>query len=126
MISANLLETDYVRALLLRLPYAFPDVRFFRRNVMAGKREGGGYLRVGEPGQCDLYGIGASDASREGENARHYEIEIKRYDKLSPAQEHWRDWCREWGVPWLLLEVRKGELSPVTIHRWVEEMRTWL
>lgn len=112
------LETDYVRAFLLRAPYEFPDVRFFRRNVAAGKREGGGWMKVGEPGQCDLYGV--------GKPCKHYEIEVKRFGRLSPAQEHWRDWCVSWGIPWLLLEVRKGEVEPETIQRWVTEVRAWL
>jgi hypothetical protein len=121
--KAHPTEADYMRALLLRAPLAFPDVRLFRRNVSAGKVEGGGYMRVGEPGQCDLYALRRGSPKAE---AWHFEIELKRFTKLSPAQERWRDWCEDWGVPWTCLQVHKGELPGETIERWLRELRKFL
>lgn len=88
------------------------SVTLFRRNtglIKLDKR----VFRAGIPGQCDLYGIGTGGT--------HFEIECKRFGKLSPAQQGWRDWCLERGVPWLLLEVRRGELEAATIDRWCSE-----
>jgi hypothetical protein len=113
-------EADYSRALLLRAAHEFQDVRFFRRNVAAGKLERGGYIRVEVKGMCDIYCIGKSEPTG---FAVHYEIELKRFTKLSTAQKRWREWCQSWGVPWTCLHVHEGELPAETIERWVVELR---
>lgn len=107
------LEGDYQRALLARCALEFRDVRFFRRNTGMIQLEER-VFRAGIPGQCDLYAI--------GRGGRHYEIEIKRFGKLSPAQEAWRDWCKQWGVPWTCLSVKRGEPVPETMARWMGEL----
>lgn len=107
------LETDYVHALCQHAGARFPSVRLFRRNVgsmMVDER----FFRAGIKGQCDLYAI-----DRMGS---HYEIEVKRFGKLSPAQIAWRDWCLEWGVPWKMLVVHLDELPMQTIERWLGEL----
>jgi hypothetical protein len=109
-----MLETEYVHALLLRASLEFRDVALFRRNVGAVRLEGR-YFRAGIEGQADLYGL--------GRGGKHYEIECKRFTKLSPAQKRWRDWCAARAIPWLLLEVHMGELPAQTIDRWVSELR---
>jgi len=111
------LEGDYQRALLSRVSLEFRDHRFFRRNTGTIKLEER-VFRASIPGQCDLYVI--------GRGGWHGEAEIKRFGKLNAAQEHWRDWCREWGVPWILLEADKSEQPGATVERWVVELRAWL
>ena len=113
--SALPLEVAYQRSFMARAALALPHVRLFRRNTGLIKMSDGRFFRASIPGQCDLFGIDKS--------SRHYEIEIKRFTKLSPEQVVWRDWCWKWPVPWLLLEVRKGELPSVTVERWVSELQ---
>jgi hypothetical protein len=107
------LETDYVRALMARCAVELPHVRLFRRNtgmIPVDDR----MFRAGIPGQCDLYAL--------AKGGRHFEIECKRFGRLSEAQERWRAWCFGWGVPWLLLEVRRTEQPAETVTRWVREV----
>jgi hypothetical protein len=107
------IESDYVRALLVRAPTAFPQRYLFKRNVGVVRVEDR-IFRAAIPGQCDIYAI--------GQGGLHYEIECKRFTQLSPAQVRWRDWCQARGVPWICLEVRKKELESHTIDRWVSEL----
>ncbi len=112
------LETDYVHALMARAALEFPDVRLFRRNTGMMRLEHKGesrMFRAGIPGQCDLYGL--------SKGGRHFEIEVKRFGKLSEAQTIWRAWCAEWNVPWLCVMVRKDEQQSETITRWIGELR---
>lgn len=115
--ASRQLEGDYMRALLARVPIEFPAVRFFRRNTGMVKVDDRAF-KAGIPGQCDLYIIG-----RKG---WHGEVEIKRFGKLSEAQQRWRDWCFQWQVPWLCVEADKSELPSATIDRWCEEIRMWM
>ena len=112
------LEADYQRALLARVALEFRHVRFFRRNVGLVEMQDGRKFRSGLPGQADLYAL--------ARGGWHGEVEVKRYTKLSPEQEHWRDWCREWGVPWLCVEARRDEAPTSTVDRWVAELAPWL
>lgn len=111
------LESDYGHNLQARCTIEFPSVRVFRRNTGLIKLEDR-VFRAGIPGQCDFYAL-----SRGG---RHYEIELKRErGRLSKAQRAWRDWCLTWGIPWILLQVQRGEMPPATIVRWVYELRAF-
>jgi len=111
------LEGDYQRALLARASLEFRAYRFFRRNTGTIKLDDR-VFRAGIPGQCDLYVL--------GRGGWHGEVEIKRFGKLSDAQEVWRAWCEAWEVPWLLLEARRDEHVARTVERWVDELRAWL
>lgn len=111
------LEGDYQRALLARVAIELPNHRFFRRNTGMVKVDDR-VFRAGIPGQCDLYVV--------GRGGWHGEVEVKRFGGLTPDQEHWRDWCAAWCVPWLLVVVERGEEPAHTVARWVEEVRTWL
>lgn len=113
----RVLEGDYVRALLVRVPLAFPNHRFFRRNVGAIKVEDR-FFRASLSGQADLYIL--------GRGGWHGEIEVKRFTKLSPDQIRWRDWCDAWKVPWLLLEADRAEGPSETVTRWVFELMAFL
>jgi hypothetical protein len=113
----RMLEGDHQRALLARVAKEFRDVRFFRRNTGLIKLDDR-VFRAGLPGQCDLYVL--------GRGGWHGEVEVKRFGKLTEEQEHWRDWCSEWRVSWLLLEAYKSELPAATVDRWVNELRVWL
>src|SRR5580698_4791972 len=111
------LETEYVRGLMARAAVEIPDVRLFRRNtgmVPVDDR----VFRAGIPGQCDLYAL--------AKGGRHYEIECKRFGRLSEAQGRWQAWCLMWGVPWLLLEVRRTEQPAETVTRWVREVSAFV
>ncbi len=111
------LEGAYLHAFQARVALEVNGITLFRRNtglIKLDKR----VFRAGIPGQCDLYGI--------ANGGRHFEVECKRFGKLSPAQQRWREWCMEHRVPWLLLEVRKGENEASTIGRWVGEFVDFL
>ena len=112
------LEGDYQRALLARVALEFRHVRFFRRNVGLVEMQDGRKFRSGIKGQADLYAL--------ARGGWHGEVEVKRFTRLSPEQEHWRDWCREWGVPWACVEARRDEPPTATVDRWVAELAPWL
>lgn len=118
MTTCSATEVDYQKALLLRVAVVFPNHKFFRRNVGLVSMADGRRFRAGVKGQCDLYVIGRGGS--------HWELELKKFGRLSPAQETWRKFCHEWSVPWICLEVHKGELEPETIERWTDELMTWL
>ena len=107
------LETEYVRSLLARTSVEFSDVRLLRRNTGVIALEDR-VFRAGIPGQADLYAL--------ARGGRHYEIECKRFKKLSAAQERWRDWCAQWEIPWLILEVDKTEQPSETVDRWIRQL----
>lgn len=108
-------EAQYGHDLQARCTLVFPTVRMFRRNTGLIKLEDR-VFRAGIPGQCDFYAL--------GKGGRHYEIELKReHGRLSEAQRAWKEWCLTWGISWILLQVRKGEVPCETVHRWVEELR---
>ena len=108
------LETDYIRALLARTSVEFRDVRLFRRNTGIIALEDR-VFRAGIPGQADLYAL--------ARGGKHYEIECKRFGKLSEAQDRWMEWCAQWDIPWLLLSVDKAEQPSETVDRWMWQLR---
>jgi hypothetical protein len=116
--AESMIESEYMRRLLARSATELPSVRLFRRNVGAIKMPSRRVFRFGIPGQCDLYGY-------ERGSGRALEIELKNVrGRLTPAQERWRDWCREWGVTWILCEVRDRDSSPdETVTRWLWEIK---
>jgi hypothetical protein len=113
-----MIESEYMRKLLVRASSEIPNLRLFRRNVGALKVSERRMFRSGIPGQCDLYGY-------ERGTGRVVEIEIKNVrGRLTQAQERWRDWCREWGIPWVLCDVSLLDPSPdATVTRWIEQIR---
>jgi hypothetical protein len=111
------LEGDYQRALLARVAKVFPDVRFFRRNTGLIKLDDR-VFRAGIAGQADLYVIGLG--------GWHGEVEVKRFGSLTPEQMHWRDWCRAWCVPWIVVKADVDEPAAATIDRWVVELGAWM
>ena len=111
-------ETEYIKIYMASMSTACPDLRLFRRNVGAIQMHGR-VFRAGLPGQADMYGY-------ERGTGRAIEIEAKLKSRLSPDQEHWRDWCQSWGVRWLLLAASKGETQGQTVARWVTETRAAL
>lgn len=111
-------ETEYVKTFMASSAVALPDLRLFRRNVGAIQMKGR-VFRAGLPGQADMYGY-------ERGTGRAIEIEAKLKSRLSPDQERWRDWCRAWGVLWLLVTASKGETQAQTVTRWVAETRAVL
>lgn len=114
-------ELELQRALLIAAPAALPAVRLFRRNIVNASSQSlpGVRLRAGIKGQADIYGL--------VRGGRHIEIELKSATgRLRPEQERWRDWCREWGIEWVLLEASRLENPDETVRRWLSELRTFL
>lgn len=89
-------------------------IRVFRRQIVQANIDGR-QVRAGIKGQADIYAY-----SRGG---GVIELELKSATgRLSREQGHWRDWCHEWGVPWMLLQAHHGEPGPETVMRWVREV----
>lgn len=108
------LESTLQVALLLALPARLPSVRFFRRNVGAAKFRGA-TVRFAIKGQCDLYGY--------VRGGRTIEVELKAPGKrLEPDQKTWAAWCKEWGVPHIVLTGRDEETVEETVERWIVEL----
>jgi len=136
-----MLETELRRRYIAACSRAFPDLRLFNRNVGFFKTPGGGGFRAGIKGQADVYGYyrprqggllvraayGGTE-KRIGFITIPLEVELKRYGQhLKPEQEHWRAWCAEWEVPYLLLEEKDKNAPPSdTIGGWVNETRSFL
>ena len=96
-----------------------PDVKLFVRNVGVFRVEGRAF-RAGIRGQADIYGY-------ERGTGRGIEIELKSSTgRWRPGQQEWRDWCREWGVPWLLLRGTRLESPEEIVTRWVSELAAYL
>ena len=111
-----MIEIDLMRSFQFEASRLVPHVRLFRRNIINTKTAGGWHAKAGIPGQCDLWAYVKGGHS--------IEIETKaRRGKLSPAQETWRDWCHEWGVPWMQLKEEKGDSSERTIGKWIDQLR---
>jgi hypothetical protein len=109
-------EVVYHRALYAAASRALPGVTLFHRNVGAIKLEQR-MFRAGLPGQSDFYAIRHTDA-------KHFEVEVKNVGgRLSEDQERWRTWCTDHGVPSIVLEVRRGEVEPETVARWLAELK---
>lgn len=109
-------ETILQNELLLAAPRELPNLRLFRRNVLAVRIEGRA-MKAGIKGQSDLYGITQGVA-------RHIEIELKSLTgRSSPEQKEWARWCATWGVSHLVLRPLKDETTSQTITRWCHEIR---
>jgi hypothetical protein len=114
-------ENQLLAKLLEAAPFALPNLRLFRRQVLhveAIGRDGHRFrVAAAAKGQCDAYAL-----LRGG---RCIEIEAKaRAGRLRPDQEAWRDFCRAWEIPWLMLKQEKGETGDETIVRWLVEVGT--
>ena len=112
-------ENQLLAKLLEAAPFALPNLRLFRRQVLhveAIGRDGHRFrVAAAAKGQCDAYAL-----LRGG---RCIEIETKAHGgKLRHEQEAWRDWCRSWQIPWLMLTAGKGEHPNDTVVRWLEEI----
>lgn len=124
-----MLETELRRRYLAACSRALPDLRLFNRNVGFFKTPGGGGFRAGIKGQADVYGYYRSHRTPSGHLVTiPIEVELKRYGQpLKPEQEAWRAWCKEWGVPYLLLEEKSRDTPPGdTIGGWVNQTRDYL
>ena len=77
----------------------------------------GATVRFAIKGQSDLYWI-----SRGG---GHGEVELKAFGKyLEPDQKAWASWCKEWGIPHIVLTGGKDETVGETVERWLAELET--
>jgi len=119
-------ETDHLQpALLLAAPKRIPDLRLFRRNIITARvpshdnqpfdARSDRKVRAGIKGQADLYGF--------WRGGWPIEIEFKSVTARStPEQIRWAEWCREWGVPHLLLRALKEETLDETVQRWLGQI----
>lgn len=111
-----MIEIDLMKAFQHEASKTLPMVRLFRRNIINTKTASGWHAKAGIRGQCDLWAYVKGGYS--------IEIETKaRRGKLSSAQEAWRDWCLEWGVPWMQLKEVARDSPDRTVARWVDELR---
>lgn len=114
--------------------YRHPLVRLFRRNIFnktmqdinTGKVH---QVKAAIKGQADVYGYIKGMQSPNvisGAFHRHavpFEIEFKaEKTRVSDEQENWRNFCREWGIPHLILRAQPGDGPVFTVHRWTEEL----
>lgn len=108
-------ETDELQpALLLLAPKRLPDLRLFRRNVMLVRVENR-KVKVGIPGQADLYGF--------WRGGRAIELELKSArGRATPDQLVWRAFCLEWGILHLVLKALPAETKEQTAERWCTEI----
>lgn len=117
--QAPLNETDLLHHLIKRVPFAYPQARVFRRNIIKRVVVENGrkfMLRNGIAGQSDAYAL-----IRGG---MHIEIETKAATgKVREAQERWQDFCRTFGIPHIVLRASKGEFVDDTVNRWIDELR---
>jgi hypothetical protein len=75
----------------------------------------GAVVQFALTGQSDLYGI-----LRGGQLI---EVELKNVGKtLKPDQKRWREFCKEWGIPHIVLTARKDETAEQTVERWCGEL----
>lgn len=110
------LESILQADLLLAAPRELPNLRLFRRNILAVRIEGRA-MSAGIPGQSDLYGITRGIA-------RHVELELKSLTgRSSPEQKVWAAWCATWGIPHLVLRPLPDESTSQTVTRWCHEIR---
>lgn len=104
--------------------YRNPNVRLFRRNVVAKTVQDIHTGRIhqinsGIAGQCDVYGY------RRG--GQVFEIEFKaQRGKLSDEQERWKDFCEGWGIPWLLLRAEADKSDLTIVRKWTHELDNFL
>lgn len=109
-------ELELGAAFALAVPFALPDVRVFRRNVLSVAKADGRRVRAGIKGQSDYYALIRGGG--------HVEIEAKSATgSLSPAQRRWQSFCRSFDIPHLVVEGRRNEAPPATVGRWVDELR---
>lgn len=107
-------ETSLQRILLLRAPERLPELRLFRRNVVA-VQVGGRGVRAGIAGQSDLYGY--------VRGGHVIEVEVKGVrTPVTPEQRAWAAWCEEWRIPHLMLRAKRGEAPDETVERWCQEL----
>jgi hypothetical protein len=100
----------------MQLTQAIPTLRAFVRSVGVFELEDGRVFRAGIKGQCDIYAM--------ARGGLHIELELKaEKGRLTKEQIAWRDFCIEWGVPWLLLQPARGELVEATMERWIGLVR---
>jgi len=108
------LESTLQVKLLLEAPKRLPDLRLFRRNVIAVRVEER-TVHAGIAGQADLYGY--------VRGGRVLEIELKGVGRpLNPKQKLWQAWCLEWSVPHVVLRAERGETAEETVERWIGEL----
>lgn len=112
-------ELDLQASFLEAVPYAFPDARAFRRQIVNGKMERGYHVRAGVKGQADVYVY-----IRGG---RVVEVELKhrnlsRSKSTRAAQRAWRKYCEDFQIPYLVLRSIANEAPADTVNRWVREL----
>ena len=111
-----ILESTYQSRLLLDAPKRLPDLRLFRRQIMAGTIDGR-RMRAGVKGQADVYGF--------WRGGRVVELELKSLTGAStPEQKTWREFCVTWGVQHHVLKPLTGESIAETVTRWLDVIAT--
>lgn len=94
-------HTDLCNLLLREVQMAHPGVRIFKRIVTMAYAADGTPLRIGIPGQCDVYGY-----IRHRPRAVPFEIEVKvGRDRVRGDQPSWHTLLADLGVPFMVLHA---------------------
>lgn len=110
-------ERDLVRLFIEQVPYALPEARVFQREILNVETAQGWRARAGVAGQADCYAL--------VKGGRHIEIEAKAVKhKWYARQLAWRQFCQEWGIPYLVLKANTGESPTQTVERWIALLRS--
>jgi hypothetical protein len=100
---------------ILRVPFVFPHVHVFRRQIVNVETKEGWRARAGIKGQADYYAI--------IDGGGHVEIETKAWKhKFYPEQIAWRKFCEDNRIPYMAPTARKGEEPEATVDRWIAEL----
>jgi hypothetical protein len=109
-------EAELLTRAMARVPYVFPNVRVFRREIYHGVTLSGHHVKIGRPGQGDAYAY--------VRGGRIVEIEAKSAKgRLRESQIAWRTFCQSFGIPYVVWRALKGEAPEATVERWCEQLR---
>jgi len=109
-------ETDLLHIFIERAPFALPQVRVFRRNIINVEAKQGFRARNGIKGQADAYAL--------VEGGLHVELETKAArGVMRDHQLSWQAYCLSNRIPHLELRARRGEQPLETVDRWIGELR---
>ncbi len=93
------IHQELLDQVMIELQKKYPNGRFFSRAVGLFYTKNGSPVKVGYPGQADIWGI---------DQSRHFEIEIKTGQaRQSKSQKKWQKICDELGIIYKVIRSTK-------------------